>query len=167
MPRGRKPKSAAAKRLDGNPGTRPINDREPEPERGFPEPPANMPDDVVEAYMMIGRLVDGMGVLSVVDGILLSVAAYAYVRWDRTARWMVAGLTQEISGVLSGEDANQEKWTRSPMAIADRDNSKAIRECLTELGLTPTSRARLMTMGGDAKESREETMLKPFREDAG
>lgn len=167
MARGRKPKSAAEKRLDGNPGCRPINDREPEPERGFPDPPANMPEEVVEAYMMIGRLVDSMGVLSVVDGILLSVTACAYVRWDRTARWMAIALKQEIIGVLSGETSDQKQWTRSPMAIADRDNSKQLRECLTELGLTPTSRARLMTTGGEPKESREEMMLKPYREDAG
>ncbi|KKN55353.1 hypothetical protein LCGC14_0583430 [marine sediment metagenome] len=167
MTRGRKPQSARQKKLAGNPGKRPLNVREPEPERGLPEPPKSMSPRVVEVYQMLGGLLDGMGVMTLADGVALQVAAYSYVQWERTAQWMTASLSQEIIGDIQATPKERAEWVRSPMAVAHKHNIKALRDSLTELGLNPTARTRLMTTGPDDKESREEMQLRPYREDVG
>ena len=42
--RGRKPKPTLMKQLNGNPGKRPLNDREPVPPAGTPTPPDYLDD---------------------------------------------------------------------------------------------------------------------------
>jgi phage terminase small subunit len=168
MTRGRKSQTTQQKKLAGNPGKRPLNEREPQPSRGLVAPRADMPGAVVEAYHEIADLLDSMGQLFTVDTIALEVAAYGLVQFRRTAQWMLAGMTQEITGDLKAtEPAERLAWARSPMAIAHKQNTKELRASLAELGLNPTARSQLTTGGPPAQESKEEVALKPYVEGAG
>ena len=54
--RGRKPKPTALKELEGNPGKRPLNDREPKPEKKAPPCPKWLNDDAKKEWRHTGRL---------------------------------------------------------------------------------------------------------------
>lgn len=65
--RGPSPKPTAIKRLEGNPGKRALNDREPEPEVGVGEPPDWLPDDGKAHWHELAPKLESLRVLTEVD----------------------------------------------------------------------------------------------------
>jgi phage terminase small subunit len=62
---GRRPKPTHLKVVTGNPGKR--NDKEPQPAREIPSPPAHLTDWGETAWGRMTVLLDGMGILTVAD----------------------------------------------------------------------------------------------------
>ena len=65
--RGRKPKPTVLKLLDGNPGKRPLNDREPTAPQGIPEPPNWLDDEARAEWFRTVKVLADMGVMSLAD----------------------------------------------------------------------------------------------------
>ena len=65
--RGRKPKPTQLKVLDGNPGRRPLNDREPQPPEGAPEPPEFLDAEARAEWFRTAGVLQQMGTLSKAD----------------------------------------------------------------------------------------------------
>src|SRR4029077_11756272 len=79
--RGRKPKPTVLKLLDGNPGKRRINDREPASIPGFPEMPDWLDDEAKAEWNRIIPELHEMGVLSRADRPALTGYCNAWSRW--------------------------------------------------------------------------------------
>ena len=78
---GRKPKPTAIKKLEGNPGKRKLNTKEPIPAKGMPECPQWLLAEAKKEWERLADLMNQMGVLTEVD--MAAFAAYfqSYARW--------------------------------------------------------------------------------------
>lgn len=135
MARGRKPIPTALKKARGNPGGRPLNDREPEPTPGVPPKPDDLsPAAAAEWDFIVPELIR-MGVLTVVDRSVL----VAYCR--------CAGVIAQSESTLAAEGSvlQTEKGYAYPhpaMAQMMTAQKQQIGYA-AELGLTPASRTKV------------------------
>jgi phage terminase small subunit len=78
---GRKPIPTAVKELRGNPGHRPLDDREPQPKVGEPPMPSGLSRYAKQAWKRMVPILLDMGVLTVADGDALMLYCEAYASW--------------------------------------------------------------------------------------
>lgn len=133
--RGRKPKPTGMKVLTGNPGKRPLNDREPRPEPVVPECP---PELGLAAKREWERLVGELGklrLLTPLDRATLAAYCGAYALW--------AEATQAINTYGSMVKSPSGYPMQSPyIAIANRQ-AEIMMRISSEFGFTPASRGRI------------------------
>ena len=79
--RGRKPKPTALKVLEGNPGKRPLNDREPVPPKGTLKCPAWLLPEAKKEWKRLAPALEAMGVLTMADLTAFEGYCQAYARW--------------------------------------------------------------------------------------
>lgn len=116
-----------------------MNPDEPTPERGAPDAPEFLSPRAAEIYAELCAHLDGMGVLSVVDARVVSMAASRLEEVEiTTASVEDGGRTYETT------NQNGERMIRPNPMVAQR--SEAMRHAhalLSELGLTPASRSKV------------------------
>lgn len=118
---GPKPAPTALKNLAGNPGKRAVNTREPLPTRETPTCPDWMPDDGRAQWNKVVPELDSLGMLTKLDAAVLEGYCAIYSEFVGIVK---AG--GEIKSTLMGQ----------------------LRYYAGELGLSPTSRARLQVPPG-------------------
>ncbi len=132
---GRKPKPTAVKKLQGNPGKRPLPQREPKPKTAVKKPrgmgkglQARFWDEHAPELERLQILtgIDGPAFRLMAEHYALAVQAVQEVREE--------GLTVE------GRDGFEKK---NPKATVFRENSLAFKGYATEFGMTPSARTRL------------------------
>ena len=79
--KGRKPKPTIVRQLEGNPGKRAINDREPVPPDGIPDCPEHLDDEARAEWFRTSKVLKEMGLLSKADRSALAAYCVAYSRW--------------------------------------------------------------------------------------
>lgn len=134
MPAGRPPKPAALKRLDGNPGKRPIAN-EPEPTKGAPKPPPALRGEALAEWGRIVPELDALGLLAKVDRGYLVAYCEAWSSFD-AAREVVA----ELGPLVEGRDGN---LVKNPAAQIMKDSADMMLKFGSRFGLSPVDRARL------------------------
>ena len=78
---GRKPKPTAIKKLEGNPGKRKLNTKEPIPAKGMPECPEWLLPEAKREWERLADLMNQMGVLTEVDMAAFAAYCQSYARW--------------------------------------------------------------------------------------
>ncbi len=140
--RGRKPKPTVLKLLDGNPGKRRINDREPGVATGVPELPLGMDEEATNEWNRIVPELRDMGVLCRCDRAALAAYCTAWSRW-RNAEVQV----KKHGPIVKSPDKGFPM--KSPyLTIADQA-LELMRKFLVEFGLTPSSRSRIRLPSDD------------------
>ena len=76
--RGPAPKPTAIKKIQGNPGKRPLNENEPQLEPGIPECPDHLDETAQKEWARVSRLLVAMKVLTEADYIALGNLCQAY-----------------------------------------------------------------------------------------
>jgi P27 family predicted phage terminase small subunit len=138
--RGRKPQPTTLKLVKGNPGHRPLNKREPKPKRVIPAPPAHLAPEALLHWGRFATLLDRMGVLTEADGAALEQVCLIYQE--------MIELRQDVK--TSGRyyvTVNKDKceMTRPNPAVAMlADCDRRFRGYLSDFGLTPTARSRIV-----------------------
>ncbi len=142
----RMPKPTKLKLLMGNPGKRPINENEPEPERGIPAMPAwlrEFPVAVEEWDREAGEL-DRMGVLTTAEAGALAMRSY------------LASQIQEMALEIKKEGrvaytSRMDSLGNEVMDAKGNPKTTQLKNIITEyrqigslLGLDPSSRTRLV-----------------------
>lgn len=141
--RGRKPKPTALKRLDGNPGKRPINVREPKPAGGGkPTCPSHLSPTAKSEWKRISGTLHDMGLLTTVDRAALAAYCQAYGRWVDAERKLAE--TPPLIKTPSGY-VQQSPW----LSVANKQ-MELMGRFMAELGITPASRSRIV--GPDDKQ---------------
>ena len=79
--RGRKPKPTALKVLEGNPGHRPLNKKEPMLKGRLPRCPDWLEDDAKKEWKRLGKVLAEMGMLTNLDMMAFAGYCQAYARW--------------------------------------------------------------------------------------
>jgi P27 family predicted phage terminase small subunit len=74
-------KSVVLKALEGNPGKRPLPEKEPIPPAELPDPPEILDTYAREEWMRVGPGLAALGILSGIDRGLLTAYCMAWSRW--------------------------------------------------------------------------------------
>jgi P27 family predicted phage terminase small subunit len=143
--RGRKPKPAALRLLEGNPGRRPIRD-EPQPRYGAPARPRFLDVDARKEWDRLAPEMGRLKLLTTLDGALFTVYVTTYSHWlSCEAVIRAQGMTQTSArGIVR---------IRPEARLALR-YVEQLRGIVSDFGLNPTSRTRLDVHvgGGDVDE---------------
>src|SRR4051812_7164335 len=147
---GRRPKPSHIRILEGNPGKRGINHREPKPERGKPPCPKHLSERAQRAFRGFARHLDRVGVLTKADGTALELLATAYDDFH-SARDIIRAHAAESGGAFldgmtyssTNEQTGQTIIRAHPaVGIADRQFAHTV-AMLSHFGLTPATRSKV------------------------
>jgi P27 family predicted phage terminase small subunit len=137
MRAGRKPLPTHLKLLKGTYNVTRANKNEPQPARGMPEPPDDLPPGVRNAWLEIGQQLDDAQILTAIDGKALRMLAELWCKYtDLVSR------ARELPVIVKGKDGVP---VVSPVWKAQLMMEKQLLAYLTEFGMTPSSRARVNT----------------------
>lgn len=148
--RGRKPKPSIIRDLEGNPGKRPLNDREPVPPPGIPECPDHLDDEARAEWFRTAAVLTEMGLLTKADRTALAAYCTVYSRWV-TAEAQVRKFGSIVKSPHKGYPMKSPYLTIADQAL------EAMRKLMVEFGLTPSSRSRIRV--GDDVDARNELEL--------
>lgn len=140
--RGRKPTPTAIKELEGNPGKRPLNAKEPKPVKKAPSCPKWLEPEAKKEWRRLSKLLEQLGVLTELD--MASFAAYcqAYARYKEAEEF----ITQHGSIVKTPSGY----WQQVPQVAQAQTYSKIMLRLAEQFGLTPSARSRIIAGGGDS-----------------
>jgi len=133
--RGRKPKPTAKKRLEGNPGKRKLNKREPKPRISTNITPAQI-DAGAKAFtdLYLPQLHE-MQILTDAD-----LAAFELMSVHYAMAWRAAEIVQSQGVILKDKFGQLHKH---PALQILRDNSAMFKAYAVEFGMTPSARSRI------------------------
>lgn len=130
--------------LKGNPGRRPINDKEPKPEprKRLPPPPAQLGVDGRREWRRISKILRDLKLLNDADRTAMHAYCDAYQRWYRANREYDRIERENIGRGLWVQ--NKTGGLSAHPVVATRDKLSAeLRRYLNEFGLTPSARTGL------------------------
>ena len=148
--RGRKPKPTALKVLEGNPGKRPLNDREPVPPKGTLKCPAWLLPEAKKEWKRLAPALEAMGVLTMADLTAFEGYCQAYARWKEAEAFITqhGSIFQTPSGYVQ----------QVPQVSIAQQNLKIMQSFCSEFGLTPAIRARIIAWAGSEYGASEDPM---------
>ena len=144
--RGRKPKPTAVKKLEGNPGCRPLNANEPKP-KGAAVCPDWLEDEAKAEWERISGVLEDMGVLTEADTLAFAGYCQAYARWREAEEY----LSKHGSTFTTPSGYVQQV----PQVSIAHTNLNIMLKFCTEFGLTPSARSRI-TAGKMTEETTDE-----------
>ena len=133
--RGRKPTPTAIKELEGNPGKRALNDKEPKPQKKAPPCPKWLEPEAKKEWRRLAKKMEALGVLTEVDMAAFAGYCQAYARWKEAEEFISkhGSILKTASGYIQ----------QIPQVSIAQQNLKQMRNFCSELGLTPSARSRL------------------------
>ena len=127
------------KLLEGNPGKRPLNDKEPIPPKGSIKCPVWLLPEAKKEWKRLAPSLEAMGVLTMVD--LQAFAGYyqAYARWKEAEEFIAqhGSIFKTPSGYVQ----------QVPQVSIAQQSLKIMQSFCSEFGLTPATRARIAAAG--------------------
>jgi P27 family predicted phage terminase small subunit len=133
--RGRKPKPTALKVLEGNPGKRPLNKNEPQPEKKAPRCPSWLEPEAKKEWKRMAKTLETIGVLTQVDKAAFAGYCQAYARWKEAEEFLSKHGTifKTPSGYIQ----------QVPQVSIAQAYLKVMKDFCSEFGLTPAARTRI------------------------
>lgn len=138
--RGPKPTPTAIKKARGNPGKRPLNALEPQPEGKLPACPAHLKGEARKAWLRFAKVLTDSGIATLADATALELLCASFALYlDALAK------VQEFGPVwLEKGDSKIPKFAYSPhWSVMNREWKKLV-AMLREFGMTPSSRSGVM-----------------------
>lgn len=134
--KGRKPTPAAVRKMTGT-GHRTkaqINDREPIPPDGVPEPPTQLTSEARAEWFRVCADLAAMRTLTKSDRAAIAIFCQAWADWLEAREWIA------IQGAVieRGEGTCKNPW----VSVANEAHEQ-LRRLACEFGLTPSSRSRV------------------------
>lgn len=141
---GRKPIPTNLKVLAGNPGKRPLNDKEPKPKVQLPECPAHLVGEARREWKRMGQKLIEHRLVTELDGPALAGYCTAW------AIYVAASAKLRRNGGISLTVKAPSGYPMvSPYLAIVNQALKQMRAFLTEFGLTPSSRSRVQAAEPD------------------
>ena len=148
--RGRKPKPTALKVLEGNPGKRPLNDREPVPPKATLKCPAWLLPEAKKEWKRLAPALEAMGVLTMADLTAFEGYCQAYARWKEAEEF----ITRHGSIYKDGEG----RIRPNPNIAIANQQMREIKSFAAEFGLTPSTRAAMIANVASAARAKVDPM---------
>lgn len=165
--RGRKPKPTAKKKLEGNPGKRKINKREPQPPLSAdlkPDAPLARGVTIAKAHIESGCKVFGERYLPVLQAMQVltdaDYAAFELMSVHHVIAWAAASIVEKDGLILMDKFGQAHKH---PALQVLRDNSALFKAYAAEFGMTPSARSRIQM---EMPEEPDQLELELFGEEA-
>lgn len=136
MGRGRKRSPTALKLLRGTADRRWMAENEPQPPQGRPPKPSDLGAVASAKWDAVCCLLEGMGVITVADGEPIEQYARTYELWRRCETLIRQG------GKGGGAFTEDGRTVKAPARLF-KDLAGLLCRLESELGLTPSSRAKL------------------------
>lgn len=138
--RGPAPEPTSIKLLKGNPGRRPLNDREPEPKRARPRCPNWLSKDARAIWKTLVPQLRDMGVLTRIDGQALTRYCTLWARWKRAEQFI-----EKHGDVYPFKDdrGNLKYLQQFPQVAIAHKLATHLTRLEQEFGMTPSSRSRI------------------------
>jgi P27 family predicted phage terminase small subunit len=159
---GRKPKPTILKLITGNPGRRPLNDQEPQPPAGLPDPPGHLTAIARTEWDRLAPKMCDAGMLTHPDRAALAGYCQAYSDWVeheenlRKYGKLVKSPSRKITRRRKDGTEVTETSGGFPMQspyLAMRNKAlELMLRFAVELGLTPSSRSRVIVAKPPSKE---------------
>jgi P27 family predicted phage terminase small subunit len=141
--RGRRPKPTHLKLVTGNPGKRPINEREPVPARALPTSPPELNDDAKLEWVRVSEELYRIGLLTDIDRGTLAAYCQAYGRWMQAERAISEMAKRDtLTGGLMIKTSNGNAVQNPLIGTANKAMSDMVRYA-AEFGMTPSARSRI------------------------
>lgn len=165
---GRKPKPTAIKKLNGNPGKRPLNKNEPMPETAEPDMPVGLNAVAQEEWRRIVPILLKNKVLTVADGAALAgyCRTFAMIR-QAQAEIDALGITlkepiygTEIDPVTQKPKVIAVKIKKNPAVTVAHECERLLRAYESDFGMSPSSRSRVTVSPDAPKDPMEEFLRK-------
>jgi P27 family predicted phage terminase small subunit len=112
-----------------------MNLQEPKPDTGVPEMPEGLDEEHQKSWAQHAKLLTGMKVLTVADGLALESMVRAHVELRR--------LQAEVAQLSAVERTDSGLLKRHPGISAVADYDRRYLSWLTKFGLTPADRSRV------------------------
>ena len=138
--RGPAPKPGIIKLIEGNPGKRKINRREPQPANDAPRCPAWLTPEAKAVWRRVVPQLRRMGVLTLVDGDALAAYCQVYARWKAAEEFLA---THGDTYPLRDEHGKVRCLQQFPQVSISRNLLQLMKAFQQEFGLTPSARSRL------------------------
>jgi len=135
MPVGRKPKPTHLKLPEGEKNKDRINRNEPKPTPIAPKCPKHLGKEAKKQWKLLAPELERIGLLTKIDGATFAAACQAYDRWVQAEKWI------QKTGFFN-KTPNGSVQISPALSIANRAMDQ-LRKFCSELGMTPTSRARI------------------------
>ena len=132
--RGRKPKPAALKELEGNPGKRAINP-EPKFSSRMPRCPEHLTGEARKEWKRVVHELHYAGLLKVTDRAVLAAYCQAWADWVEACR--------ELDGAAKVCTTDKGYEYPNPWIGIRNGAMESLRKMMAELGMTPSSRSRV------------------------
>ena len=145
--RGRKPKPSALKALEGNPGKRPLNGSEPQPERRAPRCPVWVEAEAKKEWRRMGRILEQLGLLTEMDMAAFAGYCQAYARWKEAEEF----ISQHGTMIRTPNGYLQQV----PQVSIAQTNMKIMLRFCEQFGLTPSARSRIVAGDGSVEPTDE------------
>jgi len=142
------------KKLAGNPGKRPLNDREPQPRPASARLPHGLTRGAQKYWRAMARDLIELGVLTTADVPAFILMAEHY----GVARQAAQELVQDGRLKLTVIDTNGNE-RKHPLLQVLRDNAAAYRMFAVEFGMTPSSRSRVKVAPAEQEPSLAEVLF--------
>jgi len=162
---GREPKPTELKRLEGNPGKRPLNRNEPQPEVERPTCPSHLSNTARTEWRRIVPELERLGLLTMIDRSAFAGYCQAWARWRQCEESLKrTDVTYESPRHdRQGQIVGNMVRPYPEVAIARQMMGEICAFC-TEFGLTPSSRGRI-NIPGHSEEDPMEALLDPMLRD--
>ena len=133
---GAKKKPLADKLMEGNPGKRKLNDKEPRPDKHAPSCPKWLEPEAKKEWRRLAKKMELMGVLTEVDMAAFAGYCQAYARWKEAEEFITQHGT--IVKTPSGY------WQQVPQVSIAQTYNKIMTKLAEQFGLTPSARSRII-----------------------
>lgn len=138
------------KKLEGNPGKRPLNENEPQPAPGAPTCPRWLLPEARKEWKRIAPELERIGLLTRIDRAALATYCQAYAHLLQCEEVLKDNLTHEYTN-------NKGKTNRTAKVEARlaKEYMQVIKAFCAEFGLTPSSRGKMQVPGIDTEDEFE------------
>ena len=136
-PAGRPPKPSYLKILEGNPGRRPVNDKEPKPtpRRRTPADPAQLGEKGEKEWRRVAKLLTEMGIMADIDLTMLHMYCDAYDTWCFATKQLEEGMLVKTP----------KGYTQQSPYVGIKNRAYAVmHQVATDFGMTPAARTRIV-----------------------
>jgi P27 family predicted phage terminase small subunit len=151
--RGRKPTASVVKLITGNPGHRPLNEREAKPRVVVPDPPEMVTGDpeALAEWNRVTVLLEAVGLIVKLDRAIIAGYCMAWSRWIECEKML------KTTGLIVKAPNGYPMY--SPYLSASNKALDQVRQFTEQIGLSGSSRSRIKASEPDDDEDPAEAFL--------
>lgn len=133
--RGRKPKPTETKILEGNPGKRAINNKEPKPEVVIPDCPQHLKGAARTEWNRLAKELHALKIITKIDRAALAVCCTAWADYVKACNKL-----EKQGEVIISEKGGM---YQNPWVAIKKRSMDQVQKFYAEFGMTPSSRSRV------------------------